>query len=36
VLKGVLGEHLQVPSSVLERTVFPGSAGVRALPRLRA
>lgn len=36
VLKGVLGEHMQVPSNVLERTVFPGSAGVRALPLLRA
>ena len=36
VLKGVLGEHLQVPSRVLERDVFPDSANVRPLALLRA
>ena len=36
VLKDVLGEHLQVPSRVLERDVFPDSANVRPLALLRA
>jgi len=36
ILKGVLGEHLRVPSSVMEQTVFPGSASVRATTLLRA
>ena len=36
VLKGVLGDHLRVASAVIEQTVFPGSAAVRALPLLRA
>ncbi len=36
VLKGVLGEHLRVPTSVIEQTVFPGSAAVRAVPLLKA
>ena len=36
VLKGVLGDHLQVPSRVLERDVFPESANVRPLALLRA
>ena len=36
VLKGVLGAHLRVPDSVIERTVFPGSAAVRAAALLRA
>ena len=36
VLKGVLGEHLQVPSRVLERDVFPDSANARPLALLRA
>src|SRR5438105_3571481 len=31
VLKGVLGEHLHVASRALERDVFPGSEGVRAI-----
>jgi uncharacterized protein (DUF1501 family) len=31
VLKGVLGEHLRVPSRVLDREVFPGSEPVRPL-----
>lgn len=31
VLKGVLAEHLQVPTAVLNAQVFPGSAGVAAL-----
>jgi uncharacterized protein (DUF1501 family) len=35
VLKGVLGEHLRVPHAVIEQTVFPNSASVRALPLLR-
>jgi uncharacterized protein (DUF1501 family) len=34
VLKGVLGDHLGVPSGALDRSVFPGSAGVRAVPDL--
>ena len=36
ILKGVLGDHLQVPSRVLERDVFPDSANVRPLALLRA
>ena len=36
VLKGVLGEHLRLPTQLIEQTVFPGSASVRALPLLRA
>ena len=36
VLKGVLGDHLQVPARVLERDVFPDSANVRPLALLRA
>ena len=36
VLKGVLGDHLQVPARVLERDVFPDSASVRPLALLRA
>jgi uncharacterized protein (DUF1501 family) len=35
VLKGVLGDHLQVSSRVLERDVFPDSANVRPLALLR-
>ena len=35
VLKGVLGDHLRVPSAVIEQTVFPASAQVRAMPVLR-
>ena len=35
VLKGVLGDHLRVPSSTIEQTVFPNSAAVRALPLLK-
>jgi len=31
VLKGVLGEHLLVPSRALEATVFPDSGGVKPL-----
>jgi uncharacterized protein (DUF1501 family) len=31
VLKGLLEEHLSVPSRALERTVFPDSAGARPL-----
>jgi uncharacterized protein (DUF1501 family) len=34
VFKGVLGDHLRVASSALDRDVFPDSAGVRALPGL--
>ncbi|MBV9892166.1 MAG: DUF1501 domain-containing protein [Rhizobacter sp.] len=36
VLKGVLAEHLRVPTRVLERDVFPDSANVRPLALLRA
>nr|HET7858753.1 DUF1501 domain-containing protein [Caldimonas sp.] len=36
VLKGVLGDHLQVASRALERDVFPDSASVRPLALLRA
>ena len=36
VLKGVLGDHLRVATSVLEQTVFPASAAVPALALLRA
>ena len=36
VLKGVLGEHLRLPTAVVEQTVFPGSSTARALPLLRA
>jgi uncharacterized protein (DUF1501 family) len=36
VLKGVLGDHLRVQSSVIEQTVFPGSSGARAMQILRA
>jgi uncharacterized protein (DUF1501 family) len=36
ILKGVLGDHLQVASTVLERDVFPQSAAVRPLHLLRA
>ena len=35
VLKGVLGDHLQVASRRLEREVFPDSAGVAPLRLLR-
>ena len=35
VLKGVLADHLRVSSAVIEQTVFPGSADVRALALLR-
>ena len=35
VLKGVLAAHLRVSSAVIEQTVFPGSADVRALALLR-
>jgi uncharacterized protein (DUF1501 family) len=35
VLKGVLAEHLHLPNAVIEQTVFPASAAVRALPLLR-
>ena len=34
VLKGVLGEHLQVPGRQLDADVFPGSAAVRAVQLL--
>ncbi len=36
VLKGVLGDHLQLPNAVIEQTIFPGSGSVRATPLLRA
>ena len=36
VFKGVLADHLRLPGAVIEQTVFPGSAAVRALPLLRA
>ena len=36
VLKGVLGDHLQVPARVLKRDVFPDSASARPLALLRA
>lgn len=35
LFKGVLHDHLQVASAVLEREVFPGSAAVRPLDLLR-
>ena len=35
-LRGVLGEHLQVPRAVLDSTVLPGSAGLKPLDLLRA
>ena len=35
VLKGVLGDHLQIASRVLDRDVFPASEGVRPLALLR-
>jgi uncharacterized protein (DUF1501 family) len=35
VLKGVLGDHLQLSSRVLERDVFPASESVRPLALLR-
>ena len=35
VLKGVLGDHLQLSSGVLERDVFPASESVRPLALLR-
>jgi uncharacterized protein (DUF1501 family) len=34
VLKGVLSEHIRVPTSALEKDVFPGSANTRALKDL--
>jgi uncharacterized protein (DUF1501 family) len=34
--KGVLADHLRTPGAVIEQTVFPGSAAVRAVPLLRA
>ena len=34
VLKGVLADHLQVPTAALESSVFPDSKGARALPDL--
>jgi len=34
VLKGVLSEHLMVPSSVLETSVFPNSANARPIKGL--
>jgi uncharacterized protein (DUF1501 family) len=36
VLKGVLGDHLQVSQRQLQQEVFPGSDGVRALALLKA
>ncbi|HEY2561315.1 MAG TPA: DUF1501 domain-containing protein [Caldimonas sp.] len=36
VLKGALGDHLQLSSRVLERDVFPASENVRPLALLRA
>jgi uncharacterized protein (DUF1501 family) len=36
VLKGVLGDHLQIASKRLDLEVFPESAAVRALPLLRS
>jgi len=36
VFKSVLADHLRLPGAVIEQTVFPGSAAVRALPLLRA
>ncbi|MGZ8260608.1 MAG: hypothetical protein ACXWUL_08665 [Caldimonas sp.] len=35
VLKGVLGDHLQLSSRALDRDVFPESEGVPALRLLR-
>ena len=35
-LRGVLGEHLQVPRAVLDGSVLPGSAGLKPLDLLRA
>jgi uncharacterized protein (DUF1501 family) len=36
IFKGVLADHLRMPGAVIEQTVFPGSAAVRALALLRA
>lgn len=36
LLKGVLGDHLRVPKSAIEQSVFPASASVPALALLRA
>jgi uncharacterized protein (DUF1501 family) len=34
VIKGVLSDHLRVPTAAIERTVLPGSDGLRAVPVL--
>ena len=34
-LRGVLGEHLQVPRAMLDGSVLPGSAGIKPLDLLR-
>jgi uncharacterized protein (DUF1501 family) len=34
VLKGLLEQHLLIPSRAVESTVFPDSAGVKALTDL--
>jgi uncharacterized protein (DUF1501 family) len=34
VLKGVMAEHLQVPSRALDSTVFPDSSAAKALSGL--
>lgn len=36
VLKGVLADHLRLPTAVIEQTVFPDSSSVPALALLRA
>ena len=36
VLKGVLGEHLRIANNALDTSVFPGTAGLKAVSLLRA
>ena len=31
IIKGVLSDHLRLPMSTIERTVLPGSDGLRAV-----
>jgi uncharacterized protein (DUF1501 family) len=35
-MKGLLSDHLRLPSAAIDTTVFPGSTAVRKLDLLRA
>jgi uncharacterized protein (DUF1501 family) len=36
VLKGALSDHMHLPRTLIEQTIFPGSSAVHAIPLLRA